>query len=149
MRRPLETILSLPRVRLVNKVPLVETEELIELYIDKRRYRGVLVRHATKVTEGAYIEFVRDDESLTSIIDEINKEDFFVTRKARAAIRELVTGIYGDGIIFKQFEAKIKPLFTDSAELEEITKITDRVADSTKEHSLDVARLVGVSIATP
>jgi hypothetical protein len=144
--RPIDTILALSRVRLVNKVPVLETEQLVRLLIDRVEFRKTLVEHATGVTEGSYRQFESDDEALVTLADEIESARYCVTRHAQACLASLVRDIFGDGVIYKKFAANIRPLFEESDYLERISGLTARVVDSTHEHSLDVARLIGAPV---
>lgn len=144
--RPIDTILALSRVRLINKVPLLETEQLVRLFLDQVNLRKKLVEHATGVTEGSYRQFESDDEALVALADEIESAQYCVTRHAQARLTSLVRDIFGDGVIYKKFAASIEPLFEESNYLERISGLTSRVVDSTHEHSLDVARLIGAPV---
>ncbi len=146
MPRPLETILSLPRVRLVSKVPVVETERLVQLYVDKPRFRPTLIQHATDVARGSYFQFSRDEASLRHVITVVNTNRYVVTRKSRLAMSDLVNDVYGDGVIYKRFDRTIEPLIESSEILWKVSELAESKADSAAEQSLDVARLLGLSI---
>jgi hypothetical protein len=68
MPRPIETVLALPRVRLFNRVPILETEELVRRFIDRMDYRQRLVRDATEVCNGSAHQFSSDDSALSSLL---------------------------------------------------------------------------------
>ncbi len=92
------------------------------------------------------MQFESDDKTLTTLTDEIESEEYFVTRHAQRRLAELVHDIFGDGRIYKKFASNIEPLFNESKYLEQLSSLTSQVVDSTYEHSVDVARLIGARI---
>jgi len=145
MPRPIETLLSLPRVRLFAKVPILETEELVRRFLSRTEYQPRLVKDAYGVSKGSAEQFSSDDQSLSALLEEAESGDYVVTRRSREVLENLLGGIYQDGAIYKDFEQEIQPLCEISRPLREITKIADNLADRTKEESIDVARALMIS----
>jgi hypothetical protein len=148
MPRPIETILSLPRVRLFNRVPILETEELVRRFIGREDYRPKLVRDATEVSNGSAHQFSTDDGTLSSLLEEINSTEYIVTKRSKMVVEQMLTGICGDGRIFKGFEQEIKPLFAISQTLRQVSQLADTLADRAKEESIDVARALMIQLPT-
>jgi len=148
MPRPIETILSLPRVRLFNRVPILETEELVRRFIGQVDYRPTLVRDAMEVSNGSARQFSADDGALSSLLEELNSAEYIVTERSKMVLEQMLRGICGDGTIFKDFERQIKPLFDISQLLRQVSQLADRLADKTKEESVDVARNLMIELPT-
>lgn len=140
MPRPIETLLSLPRVRLADRVPILETEQLVRRFVKRVPYQHKLVNSALKVSQGSARQFSLDDEGLSTLLEEIDSAQYIVTKKSKRAMQELVNGIYVDGFIFKEFESEIEPLCQISNSLRQMSKLADGLVDKTKEESVDVAR---------
>jgi len=149
MPRPLESLFTLPRVRLVHRVPILETERLIERLGDHARYRARLARNALQVSEGSAQQFHRDDQGLLTLLQEIHSADYIVTKRSKEIMERMLKGIYGDGLIFKEFEQRIEPLYDVSRDLQRVSKFADSLADKTKEESLDVARALLIQLPKP
>lgn len=148
MPKPIETILSLPRVRLFNRIPILETEELVRRFIDQIDHRPTLVRDAMEVSNGSARQFSADDGALSSLLEELNSAEYIVTKRSKMVLEQMLRGICGDGTIFKDFEREIKPLFDISQPLRQVSKLADRLADKTKEESLDVTRNLMIELPT-
>jgi hypothetical protein len=148
MPRPIETILSLPRVRLFNRVPILETEQLVHRFIDRIDYRQRLVREATEVSNGSAQQFSSDDSALSSLLEQLDSTSYIVTKRSRNVLEHMLKGICGDGSIFKGFEQEIKPLIEISQLLRQVSQLADSLADRTKEESMDVARALMIQLPT-
>jgi len=146
MPRPLETLLSLPRVRLANRVPILETETLVRRLVDRTEYQPKLVKNAFEVSRGSAHQFSMDDQGLSALLKEINSAEYIVTKRSKKAMEEMLNGIYGDGFVFKEFENEIEPLCQISQALRQVSKLADTLADKTKEESIDVARALMIDL---
>ena len=146
MPRPIETLLSLPRVRLFDRVPILETEELVRSFLDRPDYRPKLVKDAFQVSRGSAQQFSMDDRGLSALLEEIDSAEYIVTKRSRKVMEEMLDGIYGDGVIYKRFEAEIEPLYDVSQPLLEVSKLADSLADKTKEESIDLARALMINL---
>ena len=146
MPRPIETLLSLPRVRLVDRVPIIETEKFVRRFIDRVDYRPRLVKHALGVCKGSVQQFSMDDEGLSALLEELKSTEYVVTKRSQRTMEDMLSGIYGDGLIFKGFEAEIEPLYDESQPLRQVSKMADNLADKAKEESIDVARALRIGL---
>jgi hypothetical protein len=146
MPRPIETLLSLPRVRLFDRVPILETETLIRSLVDRPDYQPRLVKPALEVARGCAQQFTSDDEGLSTLLKEISSDEYVVTRRSRRAMEEMLNGICDDGFLFKKFEDQIEPLCDLSSKLLQVSRFADSLADRTKEESIDVARALMIAI---
>ena len=146
MPRPLETLLSLPRVRLANRVPILETETLVRRLLDRTEYQPKLVKNAFEVSRGSAHQFSMDDQGLSALLKEINSAEYIVTKRSKKVMEEMLNGIYGDGFVFKEFENEIEPLCQISQALRQVSKLADTLADKTKEESIDVARALMIDL---
>jgi hypothetical protein len=149
MSRPIETLLTLPRVRLISKVPIIETERLIERLLHRPEYRLKLAKNALRVSAGSAQQFSLDDMGLSTMLEEINTANYVVTKRSKTMMEEMLKGICGDGLIFKDFEKHIEPLYEVSQDLERVSKLADSLVDKTKEESLDVARALLIQLPKP
>lgn len=149
MPRPIETLLSLPRVRLINRVPILETERMIQRFMGQPDYRPKLAKSALRVSEGSAQQFSLDDKGLSILLEEINTAEYIVTKRSKTIMEEMLKGICGDGLIFKDFESHIEPLYEVSQDLQHVSQLADRLADKTKEESFDVARALLIQLPKP
>jgi hypothetical protein len=140
MPRPIETLLSLPRVRLIDRVPILETEKYVRHFMDRAEYRPQLVKQALQISKGSAQQFSTDDEGLSTLLEEIDSAEYIVTKRSKRIMEEMLNGICADGFIFKEFEGEIDPLYDLSRPLREVSRLADGLADKAKEQSLDVAR---------
>jgi hypothetical protein len=146
MPRPIESLLSLPRVRLFNRVPILETERLVRRYIDIPDYQPKLVKPAMKVSQATAQQFSSDDEGLSTLLKEIDSAEYIVTKRSRETMEEMLSGICDDGSLFKKFEGQIQPLCLLSHDLLRVAKLADSLADKTREESIDVARALMIQL---
>ena len=146
MPRPIETLLSLRRVRLFDRVPILETEEFVRRFMHRADYRPKLAKEALQVSRGSARQFSLDDEGLSTLLEEINSAEYVVTKRSKRIMEEMLNGIYGDDLIFKGFEEQIEPLYDISRPLRQISKFADSLADKTKEESIDVARALMIHL---
>ncbi len=146
MPRPLETLLSLPRVRLFDRVPILETEDLVRSFLDRPDYQPKLVKTALQVSRGSAQQFSNDDKALSALLEELDSAEYIVTRRSKTLMEDMLSGIYGDGFIYKRFEAEIEPLCEVSRPLREVSKLANSLADRTKEESLDLARALMIRL---
>lgn len=146
MPRPIETLLSLPRVRLADRVPILETERLVHQLVERAEYQPRLVKNAFEVSRSSAHQFSMDDQGLSTLLEEINSAEYIVTKRSKRVMERMLNGIYGDGFVFKQFENEIEPLCRISQPLREVSKLADSLADKTKEESIDVARALMIDL---
>jgi len=146
MPRPIETLLSLPRLRLADRVPIIETENLVRQLADHEEYRPKLVQRAYDVSTGSAHQFSQDDRGLSTLLEEIHAAEYIVTKRSKTMLEGMLNGICGDGLIFKEFENTIEPLCQLSQPLRHMSKLADNLADRTKEESLDLARALLIDL---
>ena len=149
MPRPIETLLSLPRVRLIDRVPILETEKYVRRFMDRADYRHKLVKQALQVSKGSAQQFSADDEGLSVLLQEIDSAEYVVTKRSKKTMEEMLRGICADGFIFKEFAGEIDPLCEISPPLRDVSKVADGLADKAKEESFDVARALLIDLPTP
>ena len=149
MPRPIETLLSLPRVRLFDRVPILETQELVRRFIGRPQYQPKLVNPTIEVSQASAKQFSSDDEGLSTLLNEINSAEYVVTERSRKVMEEMLGGICDDGSLFKKFEQQIGPLCELSRNLFQVSKMADSLADRTKEESIDVARALMIDLPRP
>ena len=131
-------------MRLIDRVPILETQRYVSHFLDRTEYRPRLVKQALKVSDGSARQFSTDDEGLSTLLHEIDAAEYIVTRRSRRVVEDMLNGICADGRIFKGFEESIKPLCEISPPLREAATL----ADKTKEESLDVARALLIQLPT-
>lgn len=148
MPRPIETLLSLPRVRLINRVPIVETERYVRRFIHRTEYQPKLVKQSLQVSKGSAKQFSADDQGLSTLLAELDSAEYVVTRRSKRIMEDMLNGICADGAIFKGFKEKIQPLCAISQPLKEASRLADNLADRTKEESIDVARALMIDLPT-
>ncbi len=148
MPRPIETLLSLPRVRLIDRVPILETEKYVRRFMNRPEYQPKLVKQALQVSEGSAHQFSIDDQGLSALLEEIDSAEYIVTKRSKKIMEDMLNGICADGSIFKKFEGDIDPLCDISRQLREVSKLADSLADRAKEESLDVARALLIDLPT-
>jgi len=117
MPKAIETLLSLPRVRLIDRVPIIETEQYLKRFIRRSEYKPKLVNRALQVSEGSAQQFSTDDKGLSMLLEEIESAEYVVTGRSKSAMEEMLNGICADGRIFKDFEKEIEPLYDASPRL--------------------------------
>jgi len=144
--RPLETILGIPRVRLTQRVPLVETEKMVSIFLDRGPYRPMLVKRATEVTELSYRYFCDDEASLMSLRAAVNSKEFAVNLRTQMILSSLLTGMHQDGGRFKGFEERIEPLMDLSPILEHVARMADEKVDGVRERAEEIGELIGVRV---
>jgi hypothetical protein len=144
--RPIETLLSLPRVRLIDRIPILETEEYLRRFLHQSEHRQKLLDRALQVSEGSARQFSTDDKGLSALLEEVDSAEYIVTKRSKMVMEEMLNGICADGYIFKGFEQEIETLCDVSPNLRSIAKLADNLADKTKEESLDLARALLIDI---
>lgn len=146
MPRPIETLLSLPRVRLIDRVPILETEEYVRRFMNRVQYQPKLIKQALQVSKGSAQQFSTDDEGLSALLEEIDSSEYIVTKRSKKIMENMLNGICADGRVFKGFEGRIEPLCDIFQPLREVSKLADSLADKTKEESLDLARALLIDL---
>lgn len=146
--RPIETLLSLPRVRLIDRVPILETEQYVRRFVERSEYHTKLVRQALKVSDGSARQFSSDDEGLATLLHEVDSAEYIVTQRSKRVMEDMLNGICADGRIFKEFENSIGPLCKVSPPLRQSSNLADTLANKTKEESLDLARALLIRLPT-
>jgi hypothetical protein len=149
MPRPIETLLSLPRVRLIDRVPILETEKYVRHFITRTEYTPKLVRRSLEVTQSSAKQFSADDHGLSALLAQLDSAEYIVTKRSKRVMENMLRDICADGAVFKGFEEKIQPLCNISQPLREVSGLADSLADKTKEESMDVARALLIELPTP
>lgn len=148
MARPIETLLSLPRVRLIDRVPIIETEAYVRRFIHQIETQPKLVQKSLQVSNESAKQFSADDKGLSSLLAEFNYAEYVVTKNSKRVMEGMLSEICADGDIFKGFEKKIQPLCEISQPLREAARLADSLADRAKEESVDVARALMIELPT-
>jgi len=148
MPRPIETLLSLPRVRLIDRVPILETKDYVKRFMNHTDYAPKLINRALQVSKGAARQFSADDQGLAAMLEEVDSTEYIVTSQSRGMMEELLNGICSDGRIYKGFEQEIEPLCYASPPLRYVSKVADNLADKAKEESMDLARALLIDLPT-
>jgi hypothetical protein len=146
--RPIETLLSLPRVRLIDKVPILETQEYVRRFIERVEYHRKLVKQALRVSDASAVQFSADDEGLSVLLREVQSAQYVVTKRSKRIVEDLLNGICADGRIFKGFENNIQPLCEISPPLRDSSTIANSLTDKAKEDSFDLARALLIHLPT-
>lgn len=120
----------------------METRRLIRRYADQREYQVRLVKHALKVSGASAQQFSIDEKGLSTLLEEIDTGEYTLTRRSRVVMESMLSGIYEDGLIFKEYERDVETLYEFSRDLQRISKL----ADKTKEESIDVARALMIRL---
>ena len=110
LARPIETLLSLPRVRLIDRVPIIETEAYVRRFMHRIETQPKLVQKSLQVSNESAELFSADDKGLSSLLGEFNYAEYVVTNNSKRVMEGMLSQICADGDIFKGFEAKIQPL---------------------------------------
>jgi hypothetical protein len=148
LARPIETLLSLPRVRLIDRVPIIETEAYVRRFIHRIETQPKLVRRSLQVSSESAKQFSADDKGLSTLLAEFNCAEYVVTKNSKRVMEGMLSDICADGDIFKGFEEKIQPLCEISHPLREVSRFADSLADRAKEESIDVARALMIELPT-
>jgi len=148
MPRPIETLLSLSRVRLIDRVPILETKEYVRRFMNHSEYAPKLISGALQVSEGSAKQFSADDKGLSALLEKIDSAEYIVTRRSKGVMEGMLNGICDDGRIYKDFEQEIEPLCDASPPLRYVSKVADNLAYKTKEGSLDLARALLIDLPT-
>jgi len=148
MPRPIETLLSLPRVRLIDRVPILETKQYLKRFMGHFEYKPKLVNRALQVSKGSAQQFSTDDEGLSTLLEEVDSAEYIVTRRSKKVLEEMLNGICADGCIFKGFEREIETLYDASPDLRGVAKLANDLADKAREESLDLARVLLIEMPT-
>ena len=119
---------------------------MIQRFRDRVEYRPKLLKNALRVSEGSAEQFAADDAGLSTLLEEINSTEYVVTKRSRTIMQGILSDIYGDGYIFKEFEGEIQPLCEISPPLLQMSKLADSLADKTKEETIDVARALLIDL---
>jgi len=146
--RPIETLLSLPRVRLIDRVPVLETQEYVRRLAPRLQYRCRLVNQAITVSNGCANQFSTDEKGLSVLLDEVDSSEYVVTERSKRVIDNMLNGICADSSVFKDFENTIQPLCEISPNLREVTSVADTHANRAKEQSIDLARALLMPLPT-
>ena len=120
----------------------------MRLFKDREAYRPKLVQQALQVARGSAKQFFADDESLSTLLEEIDSAQYIVTRRSKKIMEDMLSGICSDGSIYKEFEGEIDPLCQSSPPLYETSKLADGLADKAREESIDVARALLINLPT-
>lgn len=146
MPRPIETLLSLPRVRLVDRVPILETKEYVRRFVNHSEHTPRLINRALQVSKSSAQQFSADDKGLSALLEEIDSAEYIVTRRSKRVMEDMLNGICADGRIYKGFEREIEPLCDASPPLHYVSRVADTLADKAKEGSMDLARALLIDL---
>ena len=146
MRRPLETVLFWPRVRLTRKVPVVEAEELVVRYAGKPEYQPLLVRNATRVAQHSYHFFHEDQAFLWYLLQAVLSDLYSISLRAKLNLRRLLNETYGDSMIFKEFDQRIQFLLEISEALKDLMQKVEKIAESTENYSIEIGKELGIRL---
>jgi len=135
-------------VRLIDRVPILETEHYVSRFVDRTEYRPKLVKQALKISDGSARQFSSDDKGLSTLLHEMDTAEYVVTKRSRMVMQDMLNEICADGRIFKRFEDCIQPLCEISPPLRQVSSLADSLADKVKEESLDVARALLIQLPT-
>lgn len=135
-------------MRLIDRVPILETEKYVRRFMGQPAYRPKLVKQVMKVSEGSAQQFSVDDKGLAFLLEEIDSAEYVVTSRSKRIMEAMLKSICADGFIFKEFEAEINPLCEISPLLRQVSKIAHGLADKAKEETLDVARALLIDLPT-
>jgi len=149
MPRPIETLLSLPRVRLIDRVPILETGKYVRRFITRTEFRPKLVKQSLEVSKSSAKQFSADDHSLSALLTQLDSAEYIVTKRSKGAMENMLRDICADGTVFKGFEERIQPLCNISQPLRDVSGLADSLADKAKEESFDVARALLIDLPTP
>ena len=149
MPRPIETLLSLPRVRLIDRVPILETGKYVNRFMNRTEYRSKLVRRSLEVSKRSATQFSVDDQGLSALLGELDSAEYIVTKRSKTVMEHMLHDICADGTVFKGFEEKIRPLCNISQPLREVSDLANSLVDRTKEESMDVARALLIGLPAP
>lgn len=100
------------------------------------------MKHALKVSGASAQQFSIDEKGLSTLLEEIDTGEYTLTRRSRVVMESMLSGIYEDGLIFKEYERDVETLYEFSRDLQRISKL----ADKTKEESIDVARALMIRL---
>ena len=147
MLKPLETIMpTLQRVRVVQATGIVETEQLIKRQIDNSKYIPRLIKYSVQITHQSHSIFSNDEACLFYLFAEMLSGEYMITRPARQRLLGMLSGIYSDCNVFRNFKETIKPLFDSSTYLEELTIATNTKANSTKKYGKRIETISGIEV---
>ena len=104
------------------------------------------MKHALKVSGASAQQFSIDEKGLSTLLEEIDTGEYTLTRRSRVVIESMLSGIYEDGLIFKEYERDVETLYEFSRDLQRISKLAYSLADKTKEESIDVARALMIRL---
>ena len=135
-------------MRLIDRVPILETQEYIRRLIHRIEYQHKLIKQATSVSTGTVHQFSTDDEGLSTLLQETGSAAYVVTQRSKRVVGDMLNGICADGRVFKEFEKNIQPLCNISPPLRDASTLADRLADKTKEESIDLARALLIKLPT-
>lgn len=135
-------------MRLIDRVPVLETERYVRRYVGRSEYHTKLVKQALRVSDGSARQFSTDDEGLSTLLHEVDSAEYVVTERSKRTMENMLNGICADGRIFKEFEDCIQPLCDISPPLRNVSSLADTLADKAKEESLDVARALLIQLPT-
>jgi hypothetical protein len=142
MSRPIETLLALPRVKLTDRVPIIETQAYIHRAMNQNPYQMNLINRALQVSGRSAKQFSNDDQGLTTLLSELNSNEYAVTKHSVAILQNLINDICSDGFIYREFENEIEPLTELSEPLRQTSKLAGNLADKTREETFDLAHML-------
>ncbi len=113
MARPIETLLSLPRVRLIDRVPIIETEEYVRRFIHRIETQPRLVQRSLQVSNESAKQFSADDKGLSTMLDELNSAEYVVTRNSKRIMEGMLSEICADGTNLQKLRAEDRAALRD------------------------------------
>ncbi|MBS7626315.1 hypothetical protein KEJ51_04645, partial [Candidatus Bathyarchaeota archaeon] len=103
------------------RIPIVETAELLELRHKNPKLQHTLIKHAEEITKRSYWQFSGDETLLTYIGEALLSKEYLVTSATRMRLSRLVNDVCGDKLIYNGFQHAVRPLFKVSESLEELS----------------------------
>jgi hypothetical protein len=148
-KQPLDVMIGLKRVRLVQRIGIVEARRLIEQKIDEPKYHPHLIKYSTQISCSSNLIFTNDEIGLAYVVEKLLSQQVVTTEKAGQALSDMLAGLYSDRDVFKTFEKTIKPFFDLSPYLEESTIAARMKADSAKKYGEKIEILSGIQVPKP
>lgn len=79
----------------------------------------------------------------------ILSDEYQISPHSQELVSMLVDNINEDGLTYKRFERTVEPLFSESSDLERLSRLTERVVDSNKEFSHDLRKAMNMRWLRP
>lgn len=140
MKRPIETLLTLPRVKLERRIPISEFTRSLQFYS-----LDLILKYAREISERSKRIFYLDETVLSAILTGLI-EGYKVTLRSQVLLRELLTDVYHDARKFSVYEQKISPYRRIDIKLDfETSQALDK-AEECKGYAEDIGDLMSMKI---